>query len=203
MLWITAALLVCSTESRYLQPTLQDSYIQSLAAEDTYRPENEYNRQLNDEEAAVFAVGVTACDRTQPADKKKYISSKFFKDHICLLKDDDTEPDDIAGLCRDFRDAKKSTIMVLTSQQLTSLSNDIKGHQADYGPKLDNYNKPSFYTNSKYDFVQCDNTMGTSQWYRDNYEQYGAKKDANGVYQIYHGCHPVSNRPAFFSQYNC
>ena len=209
MLWITAALLVCSAESRrYLQPTPQDSY-QSPAAENAYRLENEYNRQLNDEEMAVFALGIGACISNQPDGSKKYISSKFFYNHMCLIgtkKKKRKEPDDIAGLCRDFRDERKSTIMVLTSHELTGLSNDIKGHQGDYGPKLDNDKKVFFYTNSKYDFVHCDlgcdNTAGKAQWYRNSYGQYSVQKDANGVYQIYHGCRPASNRPAFFTQNN-
>ena len=179
MLWITAALLVCSAEGRYLQQTLQNSYIQS--------PE-----------------GVEACNRVQPADTKKYISSKFFNDHICLLKEDHKEPDNIAGLCRDFRNAKKSTIMVLTSQQLTDLSNDIQGHQADYSSYYRKCNrKPIFYTDWKYDFVQCDNVAVTSEWNRDYYERYGAKMNSNGVYQIYHGCRAVQNSPGFFDPDNC
>ena len=132
MLWITAALLVCNAESRYLQQTLQDSYIQSLAAEDAYRLENDYNRQLNDEEKAVISVGGEACEYLQPEDIKTYITSTFFYQYVCLIKPDSSKPDDLDSLCKHFSAAQNEIIMVLTSQQLNGLFSDIESRQADF-----------------------------------------------------------------------
>ena len=270
MLWITAALLVCSAQSRYTQPALQDSYIQSP---DGNRPENEalrspdstvaehsqqrsdedrerdeeqadddenkYNRQafregfgagisyvqwllrkqgeemrypvslqeekefpmLEVQEEKAVAAQITVCNRQFPSSVNKYISYKFFRDHICLLKNSNQKPTDIDALCRDFRNIRMNTVMVLTSQDLNRLHNDIRSHQNDFYNYLylNGYYHPTFYTDTKYNFIEC--SRGKGRW-SYGYEQYGARFYKN-YYQIYHGCAPVRTRPAFFNQNNC
>ena len=270
MLWITATLLVCSAQSRYTQPALQDSYIQSP---DGNRPENEalrspdstvaehsqqrsdedrerdeeqadddenkYNRQafregfgagisyvqwllrkqgeemrypvslqeekefpmLEVQEDKAVAAQITVCNRQLPSSVNKYISYKFFRDHICLLKNSNQKPTDINALCRDFRNIRMNTVMVLTSQDLNRLHNDIRSHQNDFYNYLylNGYYHPTFYTDTKYNFIEC--SRGKGRW-SYGYEQYGARFYKN-YYQIYHGCAPVRTRPAFFNQNNC
>ena len=273
VLWITATLLVCSAQSRYTQPALQDSYIQSP---DGNRPENEalrspdstvaehsqqrsdedrerdeeqadddenkYNRQafregfsagisyvqwllrkqgeemrypvslqeekeekefpvLEVQEEKAEAAQITVCNRQFPSSVNEYISYKFFRDHICLLKNSNQEPTDIDALCRDFRNIPVNTVMVLTSQDLNRMHNDIGSHQYDfyYYLYLNRYYRPTFYTDTKYNFIECTRGKGKKSY---GYEQYGVK--LNGYYQIYHGCAPVGSKPyTFFNRYNC
>ena len=126
------------------------------------------------------------------------ISKKFFDDHICLLLNDNQRPSDLISFCRDFRyGVSVNTVMILTSQELNRLHNDLLNHQQDFKQYKEKYSKPTFYTNDRYDFIQC--TSGRGEWYNGYYEQYGV----NNNYQIYHGCHPVYVRPSFFNSFNC
>ena len=188
MLWITAALLICSTESRYLQPTLQDSYIQSLAVEDTYCLENQYNRQLNnEEEAVIYYRGDEICTRSQP--KEFY----YFGKQVCLLKDDGHEPKHPYELCRDFNNLPNKNIIVLTSQQLADLRSDIKRNTGVNSP-----HKGTFYTDGTYNFVECKKFDDIYKWHSGYYLPYNLRK-YQGNYVIGKVYTPVKSRPSFYN----
>ena len=190
MLWMTASLLVCSAESRHLQPTLQDSYIQSPAAKDAYRLEKDYNRQLNNKEEAVISGGAEVCQLTQPDDSKHYISTTFFYQHVCLLTDESKTVTNIYSLCLRYNRAKY--VIVLNSQQLTALNYDIYSHQASYVS-----HQSSQYTNGKYNFVECNRySEYPGAWRRNYYLKYTVSKDVDTqVYQLYKGDTVVQSKP--------
>ena len=148
-----------------------------------------------------------ACLKMGKLNPNDEISEKFYFDHICVLKNG--IPRDLAGFCNDFRsNVPLNHVMMLTKNELKQLRKDLQGHQAEFHQLQAQFAPiPSlihFYTNNKYDFVECDRRGSRPKGKRlnDYYGRYVPRAAAN-KYQIYHGCAPSRTRPGFHAPGTC
>ena len=128
------------------------------------------------------------------------ISEKFYSDHICVLKNG--VPRDLVGFCNDFRsNVPLNHVMMLNKNELKQLRKDLQGHQAEFRQLQAHF---VFYTNNKYDFVECDRrgSRPKGKKLNDYYGRY-IPRDAANKYQIYHGCAPSRTRPGSHAPETC
>ena len=151
--------------------------------------------------------GASACD-SQTLKANDVISQKFMKDHICLFRN--SPPIDFTAFCRDFRKGHSIyEVMLLSTDDMKQLHNDLKGHQMDFyndrnllRPLKPGDSKVHYTTDQSYTFIYCELIRG--RWIgrqtTGRYQQYipkGTAGNPQGVYQIYHSCPPVTSRPGF------
>ena len=159
------------------------------------------------ETTIIKGSGDSACDR-QTLNKNDFISQKFMDDHICLVRN--SPPTDLVAFCRDFRPSQPLyQVMLLSTDGIKQLRNDLKGHQNDFynnrsmfRPLDTGASKVHYTTDQSYTFIYCELSKG--KWNGNRkigpYQQYipiGTVGNEHGVYQIYHGCPPVDVYPGF------
>ena len=154
---------------------------------------------------ASAATGDSACDRNMNLNSGDRISQKFYDDHICLVRG--SPPKDVNAFCRDFRNLPLYQVLIVNPTQLKQLRNDLGGHQVQFYENRQHYapvktSLPStmyFYTNDKYNFIECRDYKGKKL--SGQYQLYvprGTKGNPKGNYQIYHGCAPRATKPSGF-----
>ena len=154
--------------------------------------------------------GASACD-SQTLKANDVISQKFMKDHICLFRN--SPPIDFTAFCRDFRKGRPIyQVMLLSTDDMKQLHNDLKGHQMDFYNDRNLFrprtSKVHYTTDQPYTFIYCEQKQ--EKWIGCQktgcYQQYvpkGTAGNPQGVYQIYHGCPPVTSRPGFRQNGSC
>ena len=170
----------------------------------------------------VTTAGSSAC-LTMPIKQFGVISGKFYKSHICVLKNGIPADNDLPKFCKDFRPGvRKNHVMMLTKDELNQLVADLRGHQGDFGRLSGRFaGNPSnihFYTDDTYNFVEC-NKKGSdfkAHVLKGLYGRYvpkavrkvtkarrSKKLKTTEIYQIYHGCAPSHLRPGFSASGSC
>ena len=164
--------------------------------------------------ARINQGGASNCDRSYCPGPNDYISTKFFNDHICVYQG--RLPSNLAPFCSDFRPSQpKYQVMILNTKELGVLRSDIKAHQqlyydnrAGFPPIRPPPSTVHFFTTSTYSFVDC--TFSSGKWkgklLSNSYQAYiprGTAGNPRGLYQIYHGCPPVKDRPGDSAPGNC
>ena len=142
------------------------------------------------------------CDRNfRP---NKFISQKIFNDHICVC---DTFPD-VQQFCSTVRrDEPRFHVMILSPAEYNMLTRELsdsqslfrryRNHFRPLGPPI---SSAQFYTYNRYSFIDCQYSRMHDYWrgtvLYNRYEVFSPAFNAvEGVYQIFHGCHPSSERP--------
>ena len=154
-------------------------------------------------------TGTSACDH-QELNENDVIHQKFMDDHICLVRF--SPPSDLVAFCRDFRPREPLyQVMLLTSHGIRQLRDDLLGHQKDFyndrylfSPLRKGLSLIHYTTDQYYNFIYCEQSEGTwiAKQKSGRYQQYvprGKKDYPEGIYQIYHGCAPVSEGYPGFS----
>ena len=107
----------------------------------------------------VTTAGSDAC-KNVPINHFGVISRKFYRSHICVLKNGIPDTHDLPEFCKDFRPSvRKNHVMMLTGGELNQLVADLKRHQKDFRQLRARFaghrSRIHFYTNNKYNFVEC------------------------------------------------
>ena len=157
--------------------------------------------------------GDSACDRGK-LNENDVISQKFMDDHICLVRN--SPPNDLAAFCRDFREGQpKYQVMLLSPDGIKQLRNDLKGHQNElyndrlmFRPILQGPSEIHYTTDKSFTYIYCERKQGrwNGKQKTDHYQLYipqGTDRNPEGVYQIYHGCHPIDFHPGFCKSGPC
>ena len=139
------------------------------------------------------------------------ISQKFYVDHICRIRGPIRRytSSSLSTFCRDFRRGPPVyQLMLLTDYDINRLRNDLQGHQNDFfNDRNDLRPNPSrvhYSTDDTYDFIYCQRTRGTWIGYqRSNQYQRYVPRAYSTLYQIYHGCRPVTTYPGFRQNGSC
>ena len=153
--------------------------------------------------------GDSACVRKIRLNKKDTISQKFYDDHICLVQNGLPKNFKLNSFCRDFRPGLPLyQVMILNKQTIKTLRSDLLSHQKDFYMYKDRLPPPStihFDTDNRYNFIECRMTKGSTykgSWLHNRYQAYIPRWNG-AVYQIYHGCPPVTTKPGFSANGNC
>ena len=153
--------------------------------------------------------GDSACVRNIRLHPKDTISQKFYDDHICLLGNGLPKNFKLNNFCRDFRPGLPLyQVMILNKQTIKTLRSDLLSHQKDFYVYRNRLPPPStihFYTDNRYNFIECRMTKGSTykgRWLSNRYQAYIPRYNGP-VCQIYHGCPPVTTKPGFSANGNC
>ena len=213
-----AVLLLCSAHSPRSE-TMNHPFAQSLLKElvqEKKAPSLTYTdfRQHDDPATISAWRPPRACDRSATLNEKDTISQKFYDDHICLVRG--ISPKDLTAFCDEFRPGlPQYQVMILSLADLRRLRSDILWHQdefkkykAHFPPTRPPPSTMHFYTQDTYNFIECKKTRKSTykgKRLSGRYQQYIPRGTPSGIYQIYHGCPPVtkSERQDFSAKGPC
>lgn len=155
----------------------------------------------------VSGNGRDGCIRTYCPGDKDVISVKFFNDHICVYDPRFGRPD-VSVFCPNYRpELDLYQAMIITASELTKLRGDIQSRQNEFYTYRNDFpplrNPPSnrhFFTASTYNFYECKYVSGKwkGKQLSGRYQAFiprGTAGDPKGLYKIYHGCPPTTDRP--------